>query len=294
MSLRRAGSMASYSGPDHLAALAPGTKITASYETSGERLGHGFFGVVYPATHVSDQQQVALKILYPGSHDDRGNEWQEEIDNLSKAGRLPTSVNVIRLVEAFVWEREGQKHFCLATAPICEGGDLMTLLTDRSDSYRLASALRWSLQVIAHANMAVETGQPQYDNGPLFACLCVSLQVAEALHALHTTLGVELYHGDVAPRNILLRRVRAASACRPFCHDPRSTDCTKWNFDCPVGCAYAEASSLDAYVGDLGVAIHNHQFGIDKDQLLKYFSVSIAPEQVGGGAGTQIQIVVLL
>lgn len=286
--------MAYLSGSGHLAALAPGTKITASYETSGDELGRGTFGVVYPATHVSDQQQVALKILFPSSHDDRGNEWQEEIHNLTKAGRLPSSINVIRLVEAFVWEREGQKHFCLATAPICEGGDLKTLLLERPDSYRLASALRWSLQVIAHVNMAVELAGLSMRIAPphLHACVLAvnnrnrksSLQVAEALHALHTTLGVELYHGDVAPRNILLRRVRAASACRPFCHDARSTDCTKWNFDCPVGCAYAEASSLDAYVGDLGVAIHNHQFGMDKDQLIKY-SVSVAPEQVGREGG---------
>jgi serine/threonine protein kinase len=170
--------MASYSGPDHLAALAPGTKITAShetsgYETSGEKLGHGTFGVVYPATHVSDQQQVALKILYPDSHDGTGNEWQEEIHNLDKAGRLPSSVNIIRLVEAFVWEREGQKHFCLATAPICEGGNLEKLLLERPDSYRLASALRWSLQVISHTNTAVESDQPQYENIAHYLYACV-------------------------------------------------------------------------------------------------------------------------
>jgi hypothetical protein len=43
-------------------------------------------------------------------------------------------------------------------------------------------------------------------------------------------------------------------------------------------------------VGDLGVAIHNHQFGMNEEQLIKFYSVSIAPEQVGGGSGTQTQV----
>lgn len=71
-----------------------------------------------------------------------------------------------------------------------------------------------------------------------------ALEVAETLQLLHSTHGVRLYHGDVSPRNVAFRM-----------------DHSGWR---------------EAFVLDLGVALHNHPYGMT--DRLKQWGTSVAPE----------------
>jgi hypothetical protein len=143
--------------------------------------------------------------------------FEAERNNLEKAARLPSEARVVRLVEAFVDEQYGG-CYCLVTEPLCDIGSLEDVFTSPLRlGYTLPKAMRWALQV------------------------------AETLHMLHTADYVRLYHGDVNPRNVLLKR---------------DAD-----------------GHMEAVLGDLGIAVHNHPFGMaEKDLVMEKYSASVAPE----------------
>lgn len=207
--------------------LALGTIIQGSTNTYrlDSLLGKGIFGIAYSAAIIKDgseqqdQEPVAVKVLRGLGHNQKL--YDLEVSNLEKASRLSAAARITRLVEAFVEGAYG--CFIVTTTPVCREGSVMDLLKGQgATSYSLMTAMRWAYSV------------------------------TQTLHALHTTDGVRLYHGDLHPRNVLLR---------------------------------AESSSglLEAYVADLGIALHNHPYGMNDDQRgVSKYSASVAPEMLEG------------
>lgn len=184
-----------------------------------EDLGKGAFGVVYAARQAAatDPPTVAIKVLR-GALGHSNDQYEEEVAALKKVTQAGQGAAVVRLVEHFVDAQHGG-CYCIVTEPLCYGGNLETLI-DGGQVYELQAAMRWMREM------------------------------AETMLVLHTSFNVRLFHGDLNPRNVLLRR--------------------------------GDQGQLEAYVADVGVALRNHPYGMNDADRRKCNSMSIAPEMLTG------------
>jgi serine/threonine protein kinase len=204
-----------------------------SAATSWVREGH--FGAVYAARLGSlsseTEPTVALKVFHPGSDHDL---YELEVENLSKASRAPEEVKVVRLVASY----EHNGSYCIAH----DAHATVVASRMRSVLGRLHTMFKrpWN-GCFRYVNMAGAVScelTRAAEESLMMMCLWCGIvahsQVAKTLHALHTTFGIRLYHGDVNPRNVLLKE----------------TD-----------------GRRDAYLADLGVSAHNSPYGLTGETL---------------------------
>lgn len=231
--------------------FSPLGEVLGQYRTIRE-LGAGAFGVVYEATHPDRADSVALKVsISSAAHFSRCT--NAELDTGPERALLIDSIAMPQQV--FRGRGHSKNDFeeevvnlrkALATPPDTRVVRLVDSFIDIPHGGCFCVATTPVCETTLKDVLSSAT-PPDYS---LQTALRWALELADTLLLLHGTDRCRLYHGDLHPGNIFLHR-----------KDP----------------AVGGFEGLEAYVGDLGIAIHNHPFGLRED--LKFsWDVSVAPE----------------